>query len=207
MKRFIVFILALLSVTTQVQALELQNGDILLISLNCYECRVIESETNSKFSHSGVVIKDESGEVRIGQSLGMVALYPVEQFLKNRTPGLTVDVYRPKQFLKLSSKERQFLDSQMLHVFKTTFKGLPFDHNYLWDNFNERGQELLYCSEFIAKFLDHFLSQPTIPYPLSYKKHEEYWRKYFKGIIPEGVLGNSPASFSKDARFVFVGTL
>lgn len=196
-----------LAVSFQAKALELQNGDVLLISLNCYECRVIESETNSKFSHSGVVVKDEKGEVRIGQSLGSIALYPMEQFLKNRTPGLTVDVYRPKQFLKLSLKERQWLESQMLLVFNGAFKGLPFDHHYLWDNFNPQGQELLYCSEFIAKFLDHFLSQPTIPYPLSYKKHEEYWRKYFKGVIPEGVPGNSPAAFAQDDRFVFVGTL
>lgn len=207
MKTFIAFLLSFFVVSTPGHAFELQNGDILLISLNCYECRVIESETNSKFSHSGVVIKDEKGQVRIGQSLGSVALYPLEQFLKNRTPGLSVDVYRPKQFLKLSQKERQFLDSQMLHVFNSAFKGLPFDHDYLWDNFNLMGQELLYCSEFIAKYLDHFLSQPTLPYPLSYKKHEEYWRKYFKGVIPEGVLGNSPASFSRDDRFTFVGTL
>ena len=199
--------LCLLVFLSKTFAFELQNGDVLLISFNCYECRVIESETNSQFSHSGVVLKNENKEIRIGQSLGFVALYPLDQFLKNRTPGTLVSVYRPKEFSDLSSAEKTSLEESMLSVFNSAFKGLPFDSRYLWNNFDEKGRELLYCSEFIAKFLDHFLNQPTIPYPLTYEKHADYWMKYFKGDIPEGVLGNSPASFSHDSRFTFVGTL
>lgn len=207
MRTSILFTLFALMIFKQSFALDLQNGDVLLISFNCYECRVIESETNSKFSHSGVVIKNESGELRIGQSLGLVALYPLDQFLKNRTPGTFVSVYRPKEFVKKSKTEMSLLESNMITVFNSAFKGLPFDSRYLWNNFDSKGNELLYCSEFIAKFLDHFLSQPTVPYPLTYKKNEAYWFYYFKGNIPEGVLGNSPASFSSDERFTFVGIL
>lgn len=188
-------------------ALDLQNGDVLLISFNCYECRVIESETDSKFSHSGVVIKNENHEIRIGQSLGSIALYPLDQFLKNKTPGTVVAVFRPKDFQNLNSNEMISLEDRMLSVFNSTFKGAPFDTKYLWNNFDSKGRELLYCSEFIAKFLDHFLSVATVPYPLTYKKNEAYWFKYFNGVIPEGELGNSPASFSHDDRFIFVGNL
>lgn len=207
MKPFILFFVFSFFIFKQALALELQNGDVLLISFNCYECRVIESETNSKFSHSGVVIKNENGDLRIGQSLGFVALYPLDQFLKNRTPGTSVSVYRPKEFLKKSPAEMSYLESNMITVFNSAFKGLPFDEKYLWNNYDAKGRELLYCSEFIAKFLDHFLSRATVPYPLTYKKNEAYWLNYFKGNIPEGVLGNSPASFSHDERFTFVGTL
>lgn len=207
MKIFLNALLALLALTSASFALDLQNGDVLLISFNCYECRVIESETNSSFSHSGVVVKNENHEIRIAQSLGSVALYPLEQFLKNKTPGTSVSVYRPKQFRKLEVQESRALEDNMLSIFNSEFKGLPFDSKYLWNNFDSKGRELLYCSEFIAKFLDHFLSQPTVPFPLSYKKNEDYWLKYFKGSIPEGELGNSPAAFSHDDRFSFVGTL
>lgn len=186
---------------------DLQSGDVLLISFNCYECRVIESETNSAFSHSGVVLKDEKRTLRIAQSLGRVALYPLDEFLKNRTPGTQVAVYRPKEWMNSSNSEREILQERMLSLFNDQFKGLPFDGRYLWNNFDSSGRELLYCSEFIAKFLDHFLSSPTIPFPLSYKKNEAYWLKYFKGMIPEGELGNSPASFSSDERFIFIGNL
>ncbi|MFA6235689.1 MAG: YiiX/YebB-like N1pC/P60 family cysteine hydrolase [Bacteriovorax sp.] len=189
------------------EAFELQSGDVLLISFNCYECRVIESETNSKFSHSGVVVKNEHKEIRIGQSLGLVALYPVADFVKNKTPGTGVSVYRPKELLNLNADEQSELDKRMLETFNLDFKGLLFDSRYIWDNYDSKGREMLYCSEFIAKFLDRFLYSPTIPYPLTYKKNEEYWFKYFKGNIPEGALGNSPASFSHDDRFIFIGIL
>ena len=188
-------------------AFDLKAGDVLLISFNCYECRVIESETNSTFSHSGVVIKNESKEIKIGQSLGQVALYPLADFLKNKTPGTSVSVYRPKEFVDLSSAERSSTEERMLTIFNSVYKGAPFDVKYLWNNFDQHGRELLYCSEFIAKFLDHFLGKPTVPYPLTYKKNESFWIRYFSGVIPEGELGNSPASFSHDDRFIFVGNL
>ncbi len=207
MKKFVLPLLFAYITLSLAHALDLQNGDVLLISFNCYECRVIESETNSKFSHSGVVIKDENHQIRIGQSLGFVALYPLDQFLKNKTPGTNVSVYRPKEFLKLSVADKASLEERMLNIFNSTYKGAPFDEKYLWNNFDSKGRELLYCSEFIAKFLDHFLSTATVPYPLTYTKNEDYWKQYFKGAIPEGELGNSPSSFSHDDRFTFVGNL
>ncbi len=207
MKKIILSLVFTLISFVNAWALDLQNGDVLLISFNCYECRVIESETNSTFSHSGVIIKNETHEIRVGQSLGSIALYPLDQFLKNKTPGTIVSVYRPKEFENLNPSERISLEERMLSVFNSVFKGAPFDTKYLWNNFDNKGRELLYCSEFIAKFLDHFLSSATVPYPLTYKKNEAYWLKYFGGVIPEGELGNSPASFSHDDRFVFIGNL
>lgn len=205
MNKYILITLLTLLRFNLAQAFDLHAGDVLLISFNCYECRVIESETDSLFSHSGVVVMNETHELRIGQSLGFVALYPLDQFLKNKTPGTSVWVYRPKEFSNLTSTESAELEKKMLSTFRSDFAGAPFDEKYLWDNFDAKGRELLYCSEFIAKFLDRFLDTPTIPYPLSYKKNEAYWKQYFKGIVPEGVLGNSPVSFSRDDRFSFVG--
>ena len=186
---------------------DLRGGDVVALSLNCYECRMIESETDSAFSHSGVVIIDELGRTRIAQSLGKLDHFSFVDFTKNSTPGSKVSVFRPKQFKNLNSQDRALLEKSMLDLFNEKFKNAPFDSKYLWNNFNSKGVEILYCSEFIAKFLDHFLMQKTIPLPISYKKNYQYWLTYFKGIVPEGELGNSPASFSRDARFEFVGTL
>ena len=191
----------------KLMAFELSSGDVLLISFNCFECRIIESETNSLFSHSGIVVKNEFNEIRIAQSLGNVDLFSLDQFLKNITPGTEVSVFRPLSFFNLLPAGKKKLDRKMLSIFNSKFKGAPFDVRFLWDNFDQNGNELLYCSEFIAKFIDHFLEAPTLPYPLSFKKNNDYWLKYFNGDIPEGVLGNSPASFSFDKRFVFLGNL
>lgn len=186
---------------------ELQAGDVLTLSLNCYECRMIESETESAFSHSGVVIIDEQGRTRIAQSLGRLDHFSFIDFTKYITPGTKVSVYRPREFKNLNSATKIKLEKNMLDLFNEKFKNAPFDSKYLWNNFNSNGVELLYCSEFIAKFLDHFLSKSTVPFPISYKKHYDYWLTYFKGVVPDGELGNSPASFSRDIRFEFVGTL
>jgi hypothetical protein len=186
---------------------DLQAGDVVLLSLNCYECRVIESETNSLFSHSGVVLVDELGQTRIGQSLGRLDHFSFSEFTKNKTPGTFVHVYRAKELKNISLEKRVLLQKSMLDVFNDKFKNAPFDSRYLWNNFTANGVEALYCSEFIAKFLDYFLVEKTIPFPISYKKHFDYWSKYFKGDVPEGELGNSPAGFSRDARFEFIGKI
>lgn len=184
---------------------ELRAGDVLLLSLNCYECRMIESETESLFSHSGVVVSDSSGELKVAQSLGKVALYSFEEFTKNKTPGTFVHVYRAHELSRLSGLKKTEFDQSLLDLFNEKFKGAPFDSKYIWNNFNTEGVELLYCSEFIAKLLDSFLRQKTILHPISYSKHYDYWYKYFKGNVPEGEPGNSPAAFSRDSRFFFVG--
>ncbi len=184
---------------------DLRSGDVLLLSLHCYECRMIESETESLFSHSGVVVLNEQNELRVAQSLGRVALYTIKDFTKNITPGTYVHVYRAKEFKNLSPRKKTELSFTMLDVFNEQFAGAPFDSKYIWNNTNADGKELLYCSEFIAKFLDTFLKEKTNLSIISYSKHYDYWLKYFKGQVPMNELGNSPASFSRDHRFEFIG--
>jgi hypothetical protein len=198
--KFFIFLFAIFF-SHAIYALDLRSGDILLISFNCYECRVIESETDSKFSHSGVVILDENKIPMVAQALTKVHLAPLNEFLKYKTPGSKISVLRSFEL------QNSLLDNKMRKEFALKFQNLPFDSKYLWNNFNDKGQELLYCSEFVAKFIDLFLQTPTTIFPLTYKKNYDYWFKYFKGEIPEGELGNSPASFLQDPRFYLVGTI
>ena len=208
MKTLIISLFVLLSFNSFALTVnDLQTGDVVLLSLNCMECRVIESETNSLFSHSGIVVIDQDKKVTIAQSLGSVALYSFADFTRNITPKTFVHVYRAREFKKLSAQQRLKLEQNMLTVFNENYKGAPFDSKYIWDNYNVKGQEMLYCSEFIAKFIDNFLTEKTTPKIISYNKHYEYWFKYFKGDVPENELGNSPAAFSRDDRFEFVGTI
>lgn len=203
MKKFI-FIITYFCISLNVLALELKTGDAILISFNCYECRVIESETNSKFSHSGVIFKLPNGELKVAQALGKVHLINLQEFLKYKTPNTKASIYRSKE---IDLKSNNNLYQSMLSVFEEKFLGLKFDSKYYWNNVDESGNELLYCSEFVAKFLDHFMSSSTVPYPLSYQKNYDYWFKYFKGSIPEGELGNSPQSIADDKRFFYLGDI
>ena len=186
-------------------AVELQSGDIILISFNCYECRVIEAETNSTFSHSGVILLNANHEIFVAQSLINVRLSPLQDFLNNKTPGTKAFIYRPFEFDRRTDWPE--LAKNMHDVFIEKFLGLPFDEKYSWNNFDNQGRELLYCSEFVAKFLDHFLTSSTVLAPLTYDKNHAFWFQYFHGQIPEGEMGNSPAALSRDPRFHFIGNL
>lgn len=199
-----IFVVLSILITFKLSATELKVGDVILISFNCFECKMIESETNSNFSHSGVVIRDENGNLKIAQSLGVVALYNLNDFLKNKTPNTKAFVYRSYE---IESQINSKFEADMKRLFDLDFKGALFDVEYKWNNFDKSGRELLYCSEFIAKFLDHFQKKQTIPFVLTYNKNYKYWNEYFHGKVPEGELGNSPASFSRDNRFYFVGNL
>jgi len=92
MKTLILSLFALLSFNSFALTVnDLQVGDVVLLSLNCMECRVIESETNSLFSHSGIVVIDQDKKVTIAQSLGSVALYSFADFTRNITPKTFVN--------------------------------------------------------------------------------------------------------------------
>lgn len=207
--KFLFFVIFLLKVNSlwALTLKDLRAGDVVLLSLNCYECRMIESETESLFSHSGVVVIDEEGNAKIAQSIGRVAMDTFTDFTKNKTPGTFVHVYRPRELKSLAGIHYEKMASSMRDNFNSHFKGAPFDSKFAWNNFNSQGEELLYCSEFIAKFLDFFLSEKTKIAPISYSKHYDYWFKYFRGNVPLNELGNSPASFSRDSRFEFVGKI
>jgi hypothetical protein len=90
----------------------------------------------------------------------------------------------------------------MEKVFNRDFKGLGFDPEYRWNNFQADGSELLYCSEYITKFLNRFLSKKIIPKAMDYSNNWDYWFNYFNGDVPQGEAGNSPADFyfSKDFK-------
>lgn len=191
MKRFC--LLFFLAVHAQAK-LKIQAGDVILLSFNCYECQVIEDETSSAYSHSGVVLDS----AHVAQALSTVSAVSIDEFLHNRRPNTKAAVYRPYEKIN---------EERLKEIFFRDFSGAFFDGQYLWDNVDQRGREKYYCSEFVAKILDHFLSTPSPLRILSYRKNEAYWFKYFKGHIPEGVWGNSPSSFEDDARFYLVGTL
>lgn len=212
MKKLLFYFLALIIFNTFISAFaneanyaeNLRPGDVILISLNCYECIVIESETSSKFSHSAVVLKNEGEKILVAQSLGKLETIYLENFLSLRRKGTSAYVFRPKELKKLSLNDSKELGVKMFKLFENSFRGLPFDSQYLWNNKDLEGREKLYCSEFIAKFLDAFLTAKTPVEHLSFKKNWDYWEQHFNGDVPEGLRGNSPSSFSRDQRFEFI---
>jgi hypothetical protein len=174
-----------------------RSGDVILIPLNCYSCRYIESESGAPFSHSGVLLKIK-GKWRVAQSLGEVSSLEVEKFLSMGRKGEKALLLRAK-FL-----DKKISSQSMNKIFKRDFKGLGFDPSYRWDNFAADGTELLYCSEFVTKFLNRFLTKKIIPSKMDYSHNYDYWLNYFAGDVPQNELGNSPADFYFSKEFIKV---
>lgn len=170
---------------------ELKVGDILLLELSCYSCQRIAEETGSRFSHSGLILKNSQGELVVTESLNTVRAVDLISFVKRSAKGASVKVMRTNDF-SLSEKH---LEKASWLLFTQRYEGLLFDALFLWNRFDEQGREMLYCSEFIAKFLNHFLTRELLPEPMDFTMHWDFWQRYFGRTPPQGELGNSPASF------------
>lgn len=193
MKWLILPVLMILSFN--IKASVWKEGDVLLLPLRCYSCTVIESETGAPYSHSGVLFK-VNGKWRVAQSLGEVNTLSLREFKKMGRGGEHILHLRPKHIKK------SFYS--MEYVFKKYYEGLPFDSRYLWNNFNEDGEELLYCSEFVLKFLNHFLSKKIVPNQMDFSENWDFWYEQWDGNVPQGQPGISPADFyySKDFKVI-----
>lgn len=187
-----------------VRALELRPGDIILKSLPCYSCSIIESESESSFSHSGLLIKNEQDELVVAEALGKVRTQTIEDFLDQSAQNKQIVVVRSIELAQIYQRSKQQfkkISDTLTNLFYTHYNQLPFDSRYLWDNFSESGQELLYCSEMITKLLNRVLTKKIRPTPMSFDRNWQYWYEYFDGDVPQGKLGNSPSDFVNPELF------
>lgn len=181
--------------------IDLRVGDILLLELPCYSCQRIAEETKSGFSHSGLILKNPQGELVVAESLSSVRVVELKSFVKRSTKGATLKVMRTNDFIMGADQLRK----SSWELFQTKYQGLLFDDLFLWDRRDQWGREMLYCSEFIAKLLNHFLINPLEPEPMDFSLHWEFWQRYFGRTPPQGELGNSPASFEVAPGWFAVG--
>ena len=178
-------------------------GDVVLLPLKCYLCRAIEIETNSPWAHSGIILRDEEGRLFVAHAHDKVIRESVETFWARTAPGQIPAVFRARAVSELCRDKRNCdsFSQKLLSRFQTEFEGLPFDRDFRWDNFDESGREMLYCSEFVAKLLAPFVASGLPPRPLTYNLLPEFWDSYFKGHVPEGIPGNAPADFARSPEF------
>lgn len=197
-----------LALPTWALDVELRPGDVLLLELNCYSCQRIANETKGRFSHSGVLIKSQrTGELVVAEALGSVKSVSLKEFVQRSAPGASVLVMRSFEIEdRLEGASNQFV-KEITRVFHRSFKGLKFDRLYLWDRLDEQGRPMLYCSEFVAKFLNNFLLDDFTPHPLDFSDNWEFWQRYFRGQVPQGELGNSPQDLARDSRLYEVGEI
>jgi uncharacterized protein YycO len=183
---------------------QLMVGDLLLQPTDCWSCSLIEEEEETIYSHIGIVIA-VTPEIMIAESLGKVRRVTLAEFNKITQKGQKIEVIRfsnSEVVDVLQSKKTEFLN-----YFVSEFEGLEYDHDFLWNNFSDSGKEKMYCSEMIAKLLQGYLGIDMPVKRMHFTHNSDQWQKYFKGNVPSGQWGNSPADFERSDLFHSVGEL
>ena len=194
--------LALIPAAFGFSSQELKTGDVLLQSLPCSICRLIEVEEGAPYSHVGVVYVDEQRNASVIESLSEVERIPLPEFIKKRKTNTSTLVLRPVH----NGDEVSILSSAFLSVYEHDFAGRHYDPRFLWNNRDAAG-ELFYCSELVAKLLNRFLPNPIMPKAMHYTHYRSDWIQYFKTTPPDGLPGISPADFSRSPFFKRIGEI
>ncbi len=196
--------------TTQALASKLRVGDVIVQPLSCWSCSAIGSENGSEFSHSVIVIQTKP-KILFAEALGSARTIDM-RLLKMRVlmDGTKNIILRHRELNNLYAKSPAAFSRFKKNIkakFNNEFKGLPFDHDYLWDNYNESGEEELYCSEFITKILNPYLRSKIAIEPMDFTMNWDFWNTYFGHTPPQNLPGNSPSTFYLSEDFIKIGPL
>ncbi len=181
----------------------LRVGDILLQPLDCWSCSLIEAEEETIYSHVGVVIS--VNPLMVAEALGSVRVLPFEVFRSRNQSGQALKILRYFDF-SIQSKLIASRD-EFIKIFYEKFYGKKYDHDFLWDNVDESGQEKIYCSELLTKLFEAFGLESVPVKRMHFDMNPLEWEKYFKGKVPRGEWGNSPGDFERSDLFYVVGEI
>ncbi len=182
-------------------SMDLKTGDVLLQSLPCSLCALIEAEENSPYSHVGIV-GSVFPEPQVFQAHVRVHRTSLSLFLRQTRKGTKVRVLRP--IWNPETSPERGLDLNKL--FTRQFEGLSYDASFLWDNRDEKGEKI-YCSELVVKLLNPALARPVPTKPMHFEADREAWIRHFKGYPPDGEPGVSPEDLLKSGTFLDLGEL
>lgn len=194
-----VFLVIFLSiyVAPATHAFTLKSGDVLLQPLHCYLCNLIEAQTNSSYSHVGIVVSDEK-KLYVLEAWQTVRLTPLDEFLQKTQKGEKIKVLRHRLLAEKNLRD--------LISFAEPILGNPYDSDFLFDNYID-GKKAYYCSELVYEALKIFTDFLPSPLPMPFDIFPEAWDRYFGGKTPRGELGIAPANFEDETFFKTLGTL
>lgn len=155
-------------------------------------CPIIEAEGPGRFSHSGIIL-EKNNKFYVLQALGKVEKIELGEFLSLVRPQGDVLIMRPHEFI-----EHPPLFQEMVSLFEQQYQDREFDPFYLWDD------DRLYCSEFVVKFLNNFLSNKITARPMNFSHNLETWNRYYGGNIPQGKPGFAPYDFYTHPEFMAI---
>jgi hypothetical protein len=204
MKKLFLIWMTLLGLMARAEVLELKVGDVILQPLKCWACSLIEAEEETIYSHVGVVVAT-SPEVMVAEAFSKVRKLSLNEYNQKTEPGQKLMVLRFRRDDLVAELQRS--KSEFMKLFETSFEGALYDHDFRWNNFDDQGNEKLYCSELVSKLFQAFAGIELPIKRMHFEQNRESWMTYFRGNIPDQMWGNSPADIHRSDLFYEVGEL
>ncbi|MFB9054316.1 YiiX/YebB-like N1pC/P60 family cysteine hydrolase [Formosa undariae] len=178
-----------------------KEGDLLFQDVDCGPfCDAIEAVTqgidNYNFSHVGLVIKSENGDLKVMEAISAgVVLTPIDSFL-NRS----LDAHKnPKVIVGR-------LKPELNHLIPKTISFIQSKMDAAYDPYFDIDNDKYYCSELIHLAFKSANNDKAIfkEQPMTFKSPETdetyaIWEVYFRNLdydIPEEQLGLNPGGMS-----------
>lgn len=192
--------------STSIPWSKLQTGDLIMMSLQCRLCQLIELEEGLPFSHMALVVKNQQ-KISLVESWGLsgVKIKDIQEFWLDKKLNLKNPIVILRHSSNMHQKVSKY-ETHQLEKYLQYFLGKKYDPEFLWDNKDEEHQSKYYCSEFVYKLYHVWLKEKFTlkTKKMIYQKYLHQWIKYFQQLhmkVPEGKQGISPADFIKSTEF------
>jgi len=136
--RYFIFIAALLF-SVDSHASSYKNGDIIFQTSTSRQSQLLETTTNSKYTHVGIIVKD-SNKFYVAEASSKVKITPLDKFIAKG---------KDHKYMVLRSDEVNETKFSKMKSFVKKFLGKNYDLKFQWDD------DEMYCSELVWKAYDH----------------------------------------------------
>lgn len=189
-----------------------KEGDFLFQDLDCGDlCTAIEKVTpgykNYKFSHIGLVYKDNKRDFYVIEAIGKgVCLTPLDSFLLRSTDADN----NPKIMVGRIKQEYSYLTKKAINK-ALKLLNYPYDDEFIINNNQYYCSELIYeVFKYANKGKDFFILQPMTFKDPETKEFFPAWVDYYRTLkkpIPEGKPGINPGQISLSNKIHIIEVL
>ncbi|WP_136666964.1 YiiX family permuted papain-like enzyme [Flavobacterium sp. H122] len=172
---------------------QVKEGDIILQTSESYQCEAVRLATNSKFSHCGIIFKDND-KTYVLEAVQPVKITPLDEWISH---GKESDY-----LIRRCKNSEELLDSKKIESMKTYGKNML---NKDYDLYFEWSDEKIYCSELVWKIYKEGAGIEICPFKklkefnLSNPKVKKIMKERYGNNVPleENVIAPSQLAESK----------
>jgi uncharacterized protein YycO len=175
----------------------LQKGDLIFVSLNCFACKLIQQTSHSNYSHVAIIQEDA-----VTHALSAVMAVPPKVIEIQGLNYFYDNSLIPPLIMRMRTVQTQTL-ARLAADMARNYIGRPYDSDF------ESGPRKLYCSSLLsnsfkdaAKNISDSMKDPLPFIPMDFSIYKAEWAKILGHPPPQGKLGISPGDIERSPLLV-----